>query len=64
MATHYSKDGKNAYQIEDEHPECPHKRPKSATSMTSARIDFEHTQDSIIQWYEENILNIKPGTGN
>ena len=54
--THYSTDGKSAYQIEDEHPECPIKRDKSARYMTTAQIDFEHCQDKIIDWYENNIL--------
>ncbi len=58
--THYSKDGKSAYDIKSEHPECPFGWDKSAKSMTQARIDFEHVQDSIINWYEANIY--KPVT--
>lgn len=59
MATHYSTDGKSAYEIEELHPECPIKRSKSARCMTSAKIDFEATQDQIIDWYETEVLKIK-----
>lgn len=63
MATHYAKDGKNAYEIEELHPECPKKIPKGARYMTSARIDFEGAQDGIIEWYERVILkSTKPQT--
>ncbi len=55
MSTHYSKDGKSAYEIKRLHPECPYHWPTSARSMTSARIDYESAQDSIITWYEENM---------
>lgn len=55
--THYSTDGKNAYEIEELHPECPIKRDRSARYMSTAKIDFEHVQDRIIEWYETNILN-------
>ena len=58
MATHYSPDGKNAYEIKDLHPECPYHWPTGARTMTSARIDFEGAQDRIIEWYVENILKL------
>lgn len=36
MATHYSSDKKIAYQIKDEHPECPIRIPTGARYATNA----------------------------
>ena len=59
MATHYSKDKLTAYEIYDLYPECPIRRHTSARCMTSARIDYEITQDGIIKWYEQNKMPSK-----
>lgn len=55
---HTSIDGKNAYDIRREHPECPIKIPTGARCMTSAKIDFEGVQDLIIEWYEREIKGV------
>lgn len=59
MAINQAKDGKDAYDIEKMHPECPIKRDKSIVGMTASRIAFEAIQDDIIDWYHKNVLKIK-----
>lgn len=49
--------GKTAYQILDM-PECPIKLPY-ASSMTSARIDFESREDGILAWYDQYVKTKK-----
>jgi len=48
-------DGKNAYDVLRECKNCPIKLP-SARSMTQARIDYENRAQSIVDWYNENII--------
>lgn len=45
-------DGLNSYDIL-RMPECPIKLPR-ARSMTQAKLDFEHLEDSIIEWYKNH----------
>lgn len=49
--------GKTAYQILDM-PECPISLPY-ARSMTTARIDYESREDSILEWYDRYVKNKK-----
>lgn len=51
----YNKEinGLSAYDIL-KMPECPIKLP-SARSMTQARLDFNHYEDSIIDWYKNHL---------
>ena len=46
--------GKTAYDILAMRG-CPIKLPH-ATSMTQARIDYEHRQDAIMDWYKSQYL--------
>lgn len=46
-------DGLSGYDIL-KMPQCPIKLP-TARSMTQARIDFEHLEDSIFEWYKSAI---------
>lgn len=50
-------DGMTAYDILHKYPDCPG-LPR-ARSMTQARIDYYHYQDGIIQWYIDNVKNLK-----
>jgi hypothetical protein len=43
-------DGLTAYEIMDM-PECPHKLPR-ARSMTQARIDYNHLEPTVFEWYD------------
>jgi hypothetical protein len=47
-----TKDGKTAYEVLDNCPECPIRLPR-ARSMTQAKIDYEHRAERIVNWYNQ-----------
>ena len=54
--THYSSDGKTAYQIMRDYADCPRRTLPAARTMTQARTDYESIQDLVIEWYEKEKL--------